>query len=290
MESTMDSPKGFVPRPMLDTSQFERKWLDVPYAFQSRKQKVDIYLPAEGDGPFPVIAGIHGGAWQMGDKRDGQLVPMLEGLKRGYAVVSVGYRLSSDALFPSQIHDCKAAIRYVRANAARYHLDDQRIGVWGPSAGGHLAALIGTSAGVEELEDLSMGSFDVSSQVLAVVDWCGPAESFLRMDEELIESGIGVPDHSEADSPESRLLGRKITEVPELVRFASPMTYITTDVPHFLIQHGSQDPVVPVQQSERFAAAIEGVAGAGKVILEVFEGVGHHGDPVFETEDNVHLK
>jgi acetyl esterase/lipase len=277
----------FVPLEMMDPSRFKRKRLDVPYASQSPAQKLDIYLPDEGKGLFPVIVAIHGGAWALGNKRDMQLVSMLEGLKRGYAVVSVGYRLSDEAKFPAQIHDCKAAIRYLRANGAEYHMDGERIGVWGPSAGGHLSALVGTSAGVKELEDLSMGNASVSSSVLAVVDWCGPTESLLSMNEQLIESGIGVPNHSEEDSPGSILLGQKITEVPELVRFASPMSYVTPDIPYFLIQHGSEDPIVPVQQSELFAAEIERVAGADKVILEVLEGAGHCGDPAFETEDNI---
>jgi acetyl esterase/lipase len=289
MEATMgiNVELDFVPLQMMDPSLFKRKWLDVPYASQSPTQKLDIYLPDEGEGPFPVVVAIHGGAWALGNKRDTQLVPMLEGLKRGFAVVSVGYRLSDEALFPSQIYDCKAAIRYIRARGAEYCIDGDRIGVWGPSAGGHLSALVGTSAGVRELEDLSMGNPDVPSSVLAVVDWCGPTESFLTMDEELTESGAGVPNHSEENSPESRLLGHKITEVLDLVRFASPMTYITPDIPYFLIQHGLEDQIVPIQQSERFAAEIEQVAGPDKVILDVLEGVGHHGDPAFETKENI---
>jgi acetyl esterase/lipase len=277
----------FVPLEIMDPSPFRRKWLDMPYAGQSPRQKLDIYLPEEGEGPFPVVVVIHGGAWALGNKRDMQLAPMLEGLKQGFAVVSVGYRLSDEALFPSQIYDCKAAIRYIRALGAEYRIDGDRIGVWGPSAGGHLSALVGASAGVRELEDLSMGNPGMPSSVLAVVDWCGPTESFLAMDEELIESGVGVPNHSEESSPESRLLGRKITEVPELVRFASPMTYITPDIPYFLIQHGSEDQIVPIQQSERFAAEIERVAGPDKVILDVLAGVGHHGDPAFVTKGNI---
>jgi acetyl esterase/lipase len=276
-----------IPQGTMDPSPFRRKWLDVPYATQSARQRLDIYLPDEGKGPFPVIVAIHGGAWALGSKRDMQIVPMLKGLERGYGVASVGYRLSDEAQFPAQIYDCKAAIRFLRANAADYDMDAGRVGVWGPSAGGHLAALVGTSAGVKELEDLSMGNPGVSSSVLAVVDWCGPTESFLTMDEELIESGAGVPEHSGENSPGSILLGRRITEVPELVRLASPMTYVTPDVPHFLIQHGLEDHIVPFQQSERFAAEIERVAGADKVILDVLEGVSHHGDPAFETDDNL---
>jgi acetyl esterase/lipase len=274
------------PPPMMDTSNYKRKWLDVPYASQSPTQCLDIYLPDEGEGPFPVIAAIHGGAWMMCDKRDIQQLPMLEGLKRNYAVVSINYRLSPEAIFPAQIYDCKAAICFIRANATKYGFNPDRIVAWGGSAGGHLCALLGTSLGVKELEDLTMGNPDASSRVQAVVDWFGPAESFLKMDEELIQSGNGIANHSSPESPESKLLGRTITEAPELVAFASPMTYITADVPPFLIQHGSLDEVVPVEQSIHFAQAIEKLAGKDKVTLELLQGC-YHADPAFETPQNV---
>ena len=103
-----------------NTDHIKRKWLDIAYASLSPAQKLDIYLPDEGDGPFPVIVSVHGGAFKFGDKADGQLTPMLEGLKRGYAVVSINYRMSGEALFPKNIHDVKAAIRWVRANAKQY--------------------------------------------------------------------------------------------------------------------------------------------------------------------------
>lgn len=273
------------PPPMMDTSVYRRKWLDVAYANQSPTQCLDIYLPDDGIGPFPVIAVIHGGAWMIGDKRDVQQLPMLEGRKRGYAVVCIGYRLSWEASFPAQIFDCKAAIRFIRGNAEKYSFDPHRIAAWGGSAGGHLSALLGTSTGVQELEDLSMGNPDQDSSVQAVVDWFGPTEDFLKMDEELTASGSGVADHSTPGSPESMLLGRLITEVPELVRWASPMTYVSANTPPFLIQHGLQDQLVPVEQSIHFAATLEKAAGKERVILELLPGV-YHADPAFETPQN----
>jgi acetyl esterase/lipase len=273
------------PPPLMDTSIYKRKWLDIPYASQSTNQRLDIYLPDEGEGPFPVIAVIHGGAFMMGDKRDVQQLPMLEGLKRGYAVVCIEYRLSGEAIFPAQIQDCKAAIRFIRGNAEKYGFDPRRIAAWGGSAGGHLSSLVGTSAGVKDLEDLSMGFPAAECSVQAVVDWYGPSEDFLKMDEELKASGCGVPDHSAPESPESMLLGRLITEVPELVRKASPMTYVSAKTPPFLIQHGLQDQFVPAQQSIHFAEAIEKAAGKERVILELLPGV-YHADPAFETPEN----
>ena len=276
----------FVP-PKIDARKYKRKWLDVPYARQSPAQSMDIYLPEEGDGPFPVILVVHGGAFAFGSKGEVISEPMVQGIYHGYAVADINYRLSGEAIFPAQICDCKAAVRFLRANAARYHLDGSRIAAWGPSAGGHLVAMLGTSAGVKALEDLALGNPQESSAVQAVVDWCGPAENFIRMDVEFQESGLGVADHSAEFSPESLLLGQKITEIPERVAFASPMTYVTPQVPPFFIQHGELDQVVPVQQSINLAARIAQVAGPDKVILEVLPGVHHHGDPAFETAENL---
>lgn len=270
-----------------DTSSIETKYLDLPYADASASQKLDIYLPNTGSGPFPVIVSIHGGAFLMGDKADGQLTPMLAGLDRGYAVVSINYRLSPEAKFPAQVNDVKAAIRFIRANAAEYNLDPGKIAAWGGSAGGYLAAMLGTTGGVTDLEDMSMGNSDQSSSVQAVVDWFGPI-SFLAMDEQYTASGTGPANHNAADSPESQLLGSALTEVPELVQASDPTTYITADDPPFLIEHGTEDANVPVEQSISFADALTKVLGAENVTLKLLEGAGH-ADPQFTTTENVNL-
>jgi len=278
----------FVTPPPMDTSHIRRKWLDVPYADKSDAQKLDIYLPNKGDGPFPVIATIHGGAWMFGDKGDDMNRPFLEGLRRGYAVACINYRLSDEAHFPSQIHDCKTAIRYLRTNASAYQLDGGKIGAWGASAGGHLAALLGTADRVRELDDPSMriSRTRFSAKVQAVVVWYGPVANFLTMDAELAESGLGPSDHSKRNSPESKLLGRRITDVPALVKFASPMTYIKRRVPTFLLQHGLKDDIVPVQQAIRFAEQVKEIAGEEKATLEILKDA-THGDPLFETPRNI---
>ena len=274
-------PGATIP-PLMNVDSIKRKVLDIAYANQSPAQKLDIYLPEEGEGPFPVICVLHGGAWLFGDKRDCQQIPMLRGLDKGYAVVCINYRLSEEAIFPSQIFDCKAAVRFIRKNAQLFMLDGNRIAAWGASAGAHLASMLGTSAGVKELEDLSMGNGETSSEVQAVVDWCGPCENFIKMDEQFKRSGMGVADHSLPDSPESRLLGKHITQVPELVEFASPMTYAHSEIPPFLIQHGSLDQVVPVEQSINFASELSRIAGMKKVNLKIIVGLLHHGNPDWE--------
>jgi acetyl esterase/lipase len=269
-----------------NTDNVKRKWLDVAYATVSPAQKLDVYLPDEGEGPFPVILSIHGGAFKSGDKGDGQVTPMLEGLKRGYAVVSINYRLSGEAIWPAQINDVKAAVRWVRANATQYKLNAEKIAAWGGSAGGHLSAMSGTSGNVRELEDLSLGNSDQSSTVQAVVDWFGPTD-FLKMDEHAKESKVSNPQiHSIPDSPESQLIGKNLADAPELVKSANPETYITKDDPPFFIQHGSADPLVPYPQSVYFAEKLEKVIGKDKVTFELLAGSGH-GGPAFSTSENL---
>jgi acetyl esterase/lipase len=266
----------------------KRKFIDVPYAHLSPAQKLDIYLPDKGDGPFPVIVSIHGGAFMMCDKGDTQVMPMLEGLKRGYAVIAVNYRLSGEAKFPALVHDVKAAVRWIRANAQQYHFDPSKIAAWGGSAGGYLATMLGVSAAVKELQDLSLGNADQPCNVQAVVAWFGPTD-FLKMDEQLTASGmppVAGMEHNGANSPESLLLGRKITEIPEQVKAANPETYVTSDAPPFFLQHGTEDATVPVQQSINLAAKLEKAIGKDKVRLELLEGA-EHADPQFETPQNV---
>jgi acetyl esterase/lipase len=270
----------------LNTENIKRKWLDVPYALQSKSQKLDIYLPNEGEGPFPVILSIHGGAFKMGDKADGQLKPMLEGLKHGYAVISVNYRLSQEAIYPAQIFDLKAAIRWIRSNAGVYKLNPDKIAAWGGSAGGNLSAMLGTSGNVKELEDLSMGNAEKSSRVQAVVDWFGPTD-FLKMDEQLKEGKVNNPQtHSIPDSPESELIGKSLTLAPELVKRANPETYISADDPPFFIQHGRLDHLVPYQQSVNLASKLSEVLGKDKVMFEVLKN-DDHGGPGFTTPENI---
>jgi acetyl esterase/lipase len=273
--------------PPADTAHIKRKFLNVPYAGLSRAQQLDIYLPDAGDDLFPVIVLIHGGAFMGCDKADLHVVPALEGLKRGYAVVSLNYRMSGEAKFPALVQDVKAALRWVRAHAPEYKLDAQKVAAWGTSAGAYLASMLGVSYGIAALDDLSLGHADQPSTVQAVVALYGPT-NFLKMDEHLAANGLLPPPgfrHSEANSPESLLLGRTITEVPDLVRDANPETYIRPGFPPFLLQHGLKDATVPVLQSIEFAEKLKHVA-ADRVTLELIEGA-EHADPTFERSENV---
>ncbi len=141
---------------------------DLPYIEDGHERhRLDLYLPQKAEGQLPLIVWIHGGAWQAGSKNG---CPAVSFVGKGYAVASINYRLSQHAVFPAQIEDCKAAIRWLRAQAKKYHLAPDHVGVWGASAGGHLVALLGTSGNVKEFEGEG-GNLDQSSRVQCVVDW-----------------------------------------------------------------------------------------------------------------------
>ncbi|NNM04865.1 MAG: alpha/beta hydrolase, partial [Gemmatimonadetes bacterium] len=150
--------------------------MDVPYASVSSAQRLDLFLPSAGEGPFPLIIWIHGGGWRSGDKRFGGNAFQLRALSEGYAVASLNYRLSGEASHPAQIHDVKTAIRWLREHRKDHRLKTKRVGVWGSSAGGHLVSLLGTSGGVASLEGSDLGVEGRSSRVQAVVDWYGPTD------------------------------------------------------------------------------------------------------------------
>ncbi len=262
-----------------------KKIIDIAYATTSSAQKLDLYLATDTTRLSPVIISIHGGAFKFGDKADDQVTPMLEALKKGYAVVSINYRLSQEAKFPAQIQDVKAAIRWVKVNAEKYHFDKNKIVLWGGSAGGYLSALAGVSSDVAAFEDLTMGNEKETSQVQAVVDWFGPI-NFLEMDNQFVKSGKGKPDHNESNSPESELLGQKITEIAEKAKQSNPEAYVSKDDCFFLIQHGTADKLVPMEQSTHFAQQLEAVLGKEKVTLDLLEGASH-GDKKFGSSENL---
>ncbi|MCB1126380.1 MAG: alpha/beta hydrolase [Verrucomicrobiae bacterium] len=229
------------------------------------RQKLDLFVP-EGDGPFPVLIWIHGGAWLGGSKEN---CPALPYLNRGFAVASLNYRLSQHAIFPAQIEDCKAAIRWLRANATTHHLDPARFAVWGSSAGGHLVALLGTTG---DLRTFDTGpNLDQSSAVQAVVDFFGPTD-FLQMDAHRRPNGMV---HNLPDSPESKLIGGDIRQHADRVARPNPITYVSAGDPPFLIVHGDSDPLVPHHQSELLEAALR-EAGVPVTFHTVKDG-GHGG-------------
>ena len=270
------------PRPRRRPAPSIGTWL---YGSDSPAQKLDLYLPLQGETPYPVVVAIHGGGFLSGDKADGQITPVLEALKRGYAVVGVNYRLSDEAHFPAAINDVKAAIRWLRAHAGEYQLDGSRVAVWGDSAGGTLAALAGTSGDVAALRGPHPTDAGQSDRVQAVVDWFGPI-SFLRTDRDFRAAGIRRASSDGPDSFLSQYLGAPLTKVPGKVKAADPITYITPDDPPILIEHGTADGTVPVGQSKRLRQGLRGHGRRRAVTLHLIEGAGHV-DPAFYEQAHV---
>jgi acetyl esterase/lipase len=199
MAMALAQPAGQpAPRPTPDGTRVHRDLAYVPGGHE--RQKLDLYLPKDGTN-LPLIINIHGGAFKAGSKENG--VP-LEYLTPGYAVASINYRLSQHALFPAQIEDCKAAIRWLRAHASEYRLDPNRFAAWGSSAGGHFAAMLGTTGDTQQFD--VGGNLDQPSRVQAVVDYFGPTD-FLQMDAHRLPNGQV---HDLANSPESELIGGPI--------------------------------------------------------------------------------
>ncbi len=233
---------------------------DVTYASQRgyRPLKLDLYLNPARTAPKALVIWLHGGAWIGGDQRGpGIAAPPFQNwpvvlaslAARGYVVAGVSYRLSGEAQFPSQIHDVKAAVRWLRANATTYGADPNRFVVWGGSAGGHLAALLGVSCNVPELEGTPVLGAETSSCVQGVVDFYAPID-FLQLDASR-PAGSTAPLHSAATSAESRYLGCALLECkPAAVRLSNPIAFLDKADPPFLIMHGDADTTVPPQQSQ----------------------------------------
>lgn len=212
---------------------------------------MDLRVPDDG-ALHPTILYLHSGAWITGDRTGG---PAIRHATRGYAVASIDYRLAPQYTWPAQIEDCKAAVRWLRANAARFHLDPNRIVVFGTSAGGHLAAMLGTTNGRRELEGIALGNVQFSSSVLAVIDWYGPTD-LLHLDDQKLPCYPGL-DGNAPFMPPSLLMGCAIQQCKEKTAAASPINYASDDDPPFLIMQGMMDCLVPWQQSTTFYDALK---------------------------------
>ncbi|MDQ3414754.1 MAG: alpha/beta hydrolase [Verrucomicrobiota bacterium] len=238
--------------------------------------RLDIYSPKSITHPLPVILWLHGHRWRRGSKDQR---PPVNFMAQGYIVVSPDYRLSGEAPFPAAIEDCKAAVRWLRANAVTYHIDPDHIGAGGHSAGGHLAALLGTSGGVAELEgDGDNSTF--SSRVQAVCMMSAPAD-IPQFYEALSKSDDG-PGRRAKTSIE-QFLGGQGDQIKEKAIAASPITYVSKDDAAFLIIHGENDMSIPVDQSQAFAEKLK--AAEVDVTLEIAKGRGHGvGGPNYASE------
>jgi len=238
-------------------------------------QKLDLYLPEKAaDKPLPLIVHIHGGGWMGGSKFP---CPVAAMVLKGYAVASVEYRFSQKAIFPAQIQDCQAAIRWLRAHAKEYNFDTDHVGVVGGSAGGHLSALVGTSGGKNAFPKIG-GNEEQSDRVQAVCDIFGPADFSTVVQQAGEDKNVkNIFEFNTPRDPYSSLIGTKLDDKLK-ADAVSPVHYVSQDNPAFVILHGTHDTLVPFAQSEEFAAVLKekGVA----VWLQKLPGSGH-GGPAF---------
>jgi acetyl esterase/lipase len=253
----------------------------VAYATKSAKQTLDLYLPAsDGSKAVPVVVLIHGGAFKAGssamEAAHGRALAA-----KGIAAVAVNYRLSGEALFPAGAQDVKAAVRWVRANAATYGVDPTRVGAWGASAGGWMANMLGaTGDQATVFDDASLGNADQSTAVQAVVSWFGPT-NFASMDAQATETKCAKPDvHGTADSPESLWLGEAVATSTK-VQLTNLPGYVASAkvLPPWFLAHGDSDCQVTPGQSMELKAALE-KRGAAPVFTIVAGAA--HGGAVFE--------
>ena len=238
--------------------------LDVDYDTRSPKQKLDLfYDDAAGVEPRPGMVIVHGGGWRGGDKGGGQWRQLpIEFAKHGYVAISVNYRLTDEAPSPAQIHDVKAAVRWLRANAKRLRLDPERLGAYGNSAGAHLVAILGLVKASDGMEG-DGPHLEQSSQVQAVLASATPTD-FMPWLESRQYPGSAL-DPFFAGPEETRA---------ERVRQASPVTYARADAPPFLLVHGTADKTVPIAQAQRLTDALR-KAGAKEVRYMIFDNEGH---------------
>ncbi|MFO0792227.1 MAG: alpha/beta hydrolase [Pirellulales bacterium] len=200
--------------------------------------QLDLYAPKQHPQPLPVVLFIHGGAWKSGYRQIYHYY-CVKFAEHGYIAATASYRLSGEAKFPAAVEDVKCAVRFLRANAEKYGIDPNKIGVAGGSAGGHLSMMIGYSSDVPELDGKG-GNADTSSRVQAVVDLYGPTDL--------------TTDFAKSSGEVRAFLGKKYDEAPDAYKLASPITHVTKDDPPTLILHGSIDSTVPIEQAERLVA------------------------------------
>ncbi len=237
-----------------------------------RSLALDLYVPER---PRATVIWVHGGEWLQGNKDNPPSASLL--VERGFAIASISYRFSSEALFPAQLEDCRSAVRWLRANGNQYGVPTSSLGAWGASSGGHLVALLGTAARVDAFD---VGEhLDQPAHVQAVCDWFGPTD-FLQMDANATDDSAIV--HDAPDSPESLLVGGPIQEQLERVAEANPISYVDGNPPPFLIIHGDRDRLVPCHQSELLARALDDVGA--EVELVRLAGAGHGGE-AFRTPE-----
>lgn len=283
--------KYYVPlpvRPDADSSFIDRKVYDIPYASVSPAQKLDLYYPNEGDGPFPTIVYFHGGGFFMRDKKDDQVQGFLYATRNGYAVASCNFRLTGEAPFPAMMNDACAAVAYLKNHAAELELDPDRFAVAGQSSGGYMATMFAATCHSRVFVDPALGGGDVSLAVKACVDWFGKID-FSTCAVQLEKNGRGSHEFSNAPRSRNAMFFGVETEAditPEMLEKSCVLSYITDKMPPTLAQHGYIDHLVPVQQSEELVDKIRDMTSFENARFDIIADADHD-DPLFLTDENI---
>lgn len=257
----------------VDMSQFSKKALNIPYAGNDNtRQMLDITYPSVGKAPYKTIVLFHGGGWMSGNKQSETIASILQATTQGYAIVSVNYRLSDEVTWPKPLHDAKAAIRFIRANANRYQLDTKKLVVWGASAGGHIAEMLAATNNQPAFEDLSMGNKDASSAVQGVVAWYGIADVSSL-------ANTGIPSAN-------KIMGFDVHANKAKTHDANPIELVTPQFPPILLVHGTNDQIVSYQQSVDMQKKVNKVTGKKVAELVLYKGASH-GDAIIKSKENV---
>lgn len=248
-----------------------RKVSDLVFAeVDGRELLLDLYLP-QASRPLPLIVYVHGGAWRAGSRDS---MPLIALLGAGYAIASVDYRLTPEARFPAQVHDIKAAIRFLRGNQDHYRYDSRKVAIAGSSAGGHLAALVGVTNGTAELEGSVGAHLDQSSEVQAIIAYFG-ASNLLTILHQSTPHGLSV-----RKPALQLLLGGQPEQQRQLAMLASPVFHVDRSDPPLLLLHGDQDPQMPINQSHELHGKFKSLGLS--VALHVLHGAAHGGKVFYD--------
>lgn len=249
----------------LQTVMAQNAVLDIKYAtVENTDLLLDLYMPTNVANPYLVLW-IHGGAWAGGSKSN----PPMDLLKKGYALASVEYRNTTQAKYPAYLHDVKASVRYLRAHADKFKFHDDKIFIWGSSAGGHIVSLVGLTNDMKDMEGTVGDHLDISSSVQGIIDFYGPTNLSTIM-KQSTPHGVSV-----RGPALEKMFNKKLDSLNDELVMASPINYVTANDPPLFICHGDQDNQVPINQSIELYGKYKS-AGL-KVQLEFAYGAGHGG-------------
>lgn len=259
--------------PLMDDSPYPNKIMDVPYGTLTKKEKLDIFYPDSGRGPWPVFMEVHGGAWYFGQKKSVEFEPFLAGLERGFACVSLGYTLSPEGHYPLPVQEIKAAVRFLRKNAEKYCLDPEKIVLWGGSAGAHLASLAAVSCDTGYLDKDLFGLDAVSAKPDVLALWFGCFDYLHNgrfLEDWIYQNFFGT---------------ENLAAIRRILELSSPLSHITEKVCPTLLQHGTADTTVPWQQSQGYYDALVKAGAGERCRLDLLPGCRHADAAMFAREN-----